>query len=329
MRQAGRYLPEYREVRKAAGSFLELCQTPELACEVTLQPLRRFSLDAAILFSDILVIPDAMGLGLTVNEGEGPRFARPLRNANQINGLKVPDPKTDLGYVLEAVGRVRQALSASVPLIGFAGSPWTLATYMIEGESSREFRNTKGLLYSDPARLHHLLSILTEAVIVYLRAQVRAGVQVLMVFDSWGGTLAHQAYRVFSLAYMKEIVAALNVDSGRSTVPIILFTKGGGQWLDEIADSGCDAVGIDWTQSLSMARRQVSNRVALQGNLDPAVLRAAPETIRSEVQRVLEDYGCGSGHVFNLGHGITPDIDPDHVAVMIDAVHEFSNNKRP
>ena len=326
MRQAGRYLPEYRAVREQAGSFLNLCQNPELACEVTLQPLRRFGLDGAILFSDILTIPDAMGLGLTVNEGEGPRFARPIRRVSQIDGLTVPDAETDIGYVLEAVRLIRQQLAGTVPLIGFAGSPWTLATYMIEGESSRDFRHSKGLLYTEPNRMHQLLEVLTEAVSGYLHAQIVAGVQAVMIFDTWGGTLAHADYQEFSLAYLSRIVAALQAELGADAVPIILFTKGGGQWLSEIADSGCDAIGIDWTQSLFRARQLVSDRVALQGNLDPAVLRAPPDTIRREVKRVLADYGPGPGHIFNLGHGITPDIDPDHMAVMVDAVREFGQS---
>lgn len=326
MRQAGRYLPEYRAVREQAGSFLNLCQNPELACEVTLQPLRRFGLDGAILFSDILTIPDAMGLGLTVNEGEGPRFARPIRRVSQIDGLTVPDAETDIGYVLEAVRLIRQQLAGTVPLIGFAGSPWTLATYMIEGESSRDFRHSKGLLYTEPSRMHQLLEVLTEAVSGYLHAQIVAGVQAVMIFDTWGGTLAHADYQEFSLAYLSRIVAALQAALGADAVPIILFTKGGGQWLSEIADSGCDAIGIDWTQSLFRARQLVSDRVALQGNLDPAVLRAPPDTIRREVKRVLADYGPGPGHIFNLGHGITPDIDPDHMAVMVDAVREFGQS---
>ena len=326
MRQAGRYLPEYRAVREQAGSFLNLCQNPELACEVTLQPLRRFGLDGAILFSDILTIPDAMGLGLTVNEGEGPRFARPIRRVSQIDGLTVPDAETDIGYVLEAVRLIRQKLAGTVPLIGFAGSPWTLATYMIEGESSRDFRHSKGLLYTEPNRMHQLLEVLTEAVSGYLHAQIVAGVQAVMIFDTWGGTLAHADYQEFSLAYLSRIVAALQAALGADAVPIILFTKGGGQWLSEMADSGCDAIGIDWTQSLFRARQLVSDRVALQGNLDPAVLRAPPDTIRREVKRVLADYGPGPGHIFNLGHGITPDIDPDHMAVMVDAVREFGQS---
>ena len=326
MRQAGRYLPEYRAVREQAGSFLNLCQNPELACEVTLQPLRRFGLDGAILFSDILTIPDAMGLGLTVNEGEGPRFARPIRRVSQIDGLTVPDAETDIGYVLEAVRLIRQQLAGTVPLIGFAGSPWTLATYMIEGESSRDFRHSKGLLYTEPGRMHQLLEVLTEAVSGYLHAQIVAGVQAVMIFDTWGGTLAHADYQEFSLAYLSRIVATLQAELGADAVPIILFTKGGGQWLSEIADSGCDAIGIDWTQSLFRARQLVSDRVALQGNLDPAVLRAPPDTIRREVKRVLADYGPGPGHIFNLGHGITPDIDPDHMAVMVDAVREFGQS---
>jgi uroporphyrinogen decarboxylase len=267
-----------------------------------------------------------MGLGLTVNEGEGPRFARPIRRVSQIDALTVPDAETDIGYVLEAVRLIRQQLAGTVPLIGFAGSPWTLATYMIEGESSRDFRHSKGLLHTEPGRMHQLLEVLTEAVSGYLHAQIVAGVQAVMIFDTWGGTLAHADYQEFSLAYLSRIVAALQAELGADAVPIILFTKGGGQWLSEIADSGCDAIGIDWTQSLFRARQLVSDRVALQGNLDPAVLRAPPDTIRREVKRVLADYGPGPGHIFNLGHGITPDIDPDHMAVMVDAVREFGQS---
>jgi uroporphyrinogen decarboxylase len=267
-----------------------------------------------------------MGLGLTVNEGEGPRFARPIRRVSQIDVLTAPDAETDIGYVLEAVRLIRHQLAGTVPLIGFAGSPWTLATYMIEGESSRDFRHSKGLLHAEPGRMHQLLEVLTEAVSGYLHAQIVAGVQAVMIFDTWGGTLAHADYQEFSLAYLSRIVAALQTELGADAVPIILFTKGGGQWLSEIADSGCDAIGIDWTQSLFRARQLVCDRVALQGNLDPAVLRAPPDTIRREVKRVLADYGPGPGHIFNLGHGITPDIDPDHMAVMVDAVREFGQS---
>lgn len=326
MRQAGRYLPEYRATRERAGDFLTLCQTPELACEVTLQPLARFDLDAAILFSDILTIPDAMGLGLSLHEGEGPRFARPIRFASDVDALGVPDPEVDLGYVMDAVRLIRRELGGSVPLIGFSGSPWTLATYMVEGRSTRDFSKIKGLIYSDPSSARSLLNTLSESVTAYLAAQAHAGVQVLMIFDTWGGVLGHSEYRHFSLEPMAQIVSALRADPVAKNLPIIVFTKGGGQWLSQIATIGCDAIGCDWTTSLGEARMAVQDRVALQGNLDPAVLYASPERIQSAVAAVLEDFGSGPGHVFNLGHGITPGVNPDHVKVLVDAVHDFSRN---
>lgn len=325
-RQAGRYLPEYRATRERAGDFLTLCQTPELACEVTLQPLARFDLDAAILFSDILTIPDAMGLGLSLHEGEGPRFARPIRFASDVDALGVPDPEVDLGYVMDAVRLIRRELGGSVPLIGFSGSPWTLATYMVEGRSTRDFSKIKGLIYSDPSSARSLLNTLSESVTAYLAAQAHAGVQVLMIFDTWGGVLGHSEYRHFSLEPMAQIVSALRADPVAKNLPIIVFTKGGGQWLSQIATIGCDAIGCDWTTSLGEARMAVQDRVALQGNLDPAVLYASPERIQSAVAAVLEDFGSGPGHVFNLGHGITPGVNPDHVKVLVDAVHDFSRN---
>lgn len=324
MRQAGRYLPEYRALRAKAGDFRTLCTTPELACEATLQPIRRFPLDAAILFSDILTVPDAMGLGLYFVEGEGPAFRRPVRTAEDIAALGVPDPERELGYVMEAVRLVRRELDGGVPLIGFAGSPWTLATYMIEGGSSRDFVETKRMLYRAPELLHRLLGVLARAVAHYLNAQIAAGVQALMIFDTWGGVLSARDYLAFSLHYMTEIVAGLARENEGARVPVILFTKNGGQWLEAMADSGADALGIDWTTDLGDARRRVGARVALQGNLEPAALHATPERIRSEVAYILARYGSGAGHVFNLGHGITPDINPDHVAELIDAVHELS-----
>ncbi len=325
MRQAGRYLPEYRETRRQAGDFLTLCKTPELACEVTLQPLRRFALDAAILFSDILTIPDAMGLGLSFNEGEGPRIARPVRTASAARALGAPDPDTDLRYVMDAVRTIRGELDGRLPLIGFAGSPWTLATYMVEGGSSRDFRHTKSMLYGAPQTAERLLSTLAESVSLYLRAQVAAGVDVVMIFDTWGGVLSERHYHRFSLAYMQRIVA--DIAAATPQVPVILFTKGGGQWLETIAASGCAGVGLDWTVNLGEARRRVGTRVALQGNLDPAALHAPPEQIVAAVGEVLADYGPGPGHVFNLGHGIDQHVDPERVAVLVDAVHSISGER--
>ncbi|MEJ2059351.1 MAG: uroporphyrinogen decarboxylase [Gammaproteobacteria bacterium] len=324
MRQAGRYLPEYRATRARAGSFLNLCKTPELACEVTLQPLERFPLDAAILFSDILTIPDAMGLGLYFAEGEGPRFEHPVRTRKEIEALCVPDPEQELGYVIDAVRLIRQELDGRVPLIGFSGSPWTLATYMVEGGSSREFARIKGLLYDDPDTLHRLLETIAASVVSYLTAQIQAGAQAVMVFDTWGGNLTPEAYREFSLAYMQRIVEGLPRSHDSRRVPIVLFTKGGGQWLEHMAQTGCDALGLDWTTNIGDARSRVGDQVALQGNLDPAVLYASPARIREQVGKVLNDFGHGSGHVFNLGHGIHPQIDPEHVAALVDAVHELS-----
>ena len=324
MRQAGRYLPEYRRVREQAGSFLDLCQNPELACEVTMQPLRRFDLDAAILFSDILTIPEAMGLGLHFVAGEGPNFHRPVRDVAAIDGLGVPDPEDDLGYVMDAVRLIRRELDGSVPLIGFAGSPWTLATYMVEGGPSKDYRRIKALLYNEPAAMERLLGKVADAVTAYLNAQIAAGAQAVQIFDTWGGVLTPSAYRRFSLAFMERIVAGLQPAPDGERVPAILFTKGGGPWLEAIADSGCDAVGLDWTIEIGAARRRVGERVALQGNLDPAMLYARPETIREGVGEILADYGHGPGHIFNLGHGVTPEVDPDHVAALVDAVHELS-----
>ena len=323
MRQAGRYLPEYRATRAQAGSFMDLCRNADLACEVTLQPLERFDLDAAILFSDILTIPDAMGLGLSFAQGEGPVFARPVRDAAAIKALGVPDMEDDLGYVMNAVRTIRRELDGRVPLIGFSGSPWTLATYMVEGGSSKEFAHVKGMLYDQPGLLHQLLSVLSVSVAEYLNAQIRAGAQAVMIFDTWGGALTPEAYREFSLDYMQRIVDQLLREHDGRRVPVTLFTKGGGQWLEAMADTGCTGLGLDWTTNIGEARRRVGDRVALQGNLDPAVLYASPERIRTQVRKVLEDFGEGSGHVFNLGHGIHQHIDPDHVKVLVDSVHEI------
>lgn len=324
MRQAGRYLPEYRATRERAGSFLKLAQTPELACEVTLQPLARFALDAAILFSDILTIPDAMGLGLHFVDGEGPKLHRPLRSAADIAALGVPDPETDLRYVMDAVRLVRRELGERAPLIGFSGSPWTLACYMIEGEGSSSFSRAKALALDDPATMHRLLDTLAQAVARYLAAQAAAGAQALMVFDTWGGLLAPAAFREFSLRWLGEIVARLRTDPAARDVPVILFSKGANGHLEALADTGCAGLGVDWTIDIGEARRRVGARVALQGNLDPAVLAASPEAIRAAARNLLDDFGAHPGHVFNLGHGITPDIKPEHLGVLVDAVHAFS-----
>jgi len=321
MRQAGRYLPEYCETRRRAGSFLALCKNPHLACEVTLQPLVRFDLDAAILFSDILTVPDAMGLGLYFNEGEGPKFERPLRHEWEIRELTAPDPTDRLRYVLDAVREIRQALAGSVPLIGFSGSPFTLACYMVEGGSSSDYRLLKTMLYDRSDLLHHILDVTARAVTDYLAAQAENGAQALMIFDTWGGMLSHAAYREFSLAYMQRIVADLRRAATGQHLPVIAFTKGGGQWLEEIAAIGVDAVGLDWTTDIGEARRRVGDKVALQGNLDPMVLFATPATIASEARRIIDAYGTGSGHVFNLGHGIAQHTPPEHVAALIEAVH--------
>jgi len=326
MRQAGRYLPEYLRVRKQAGDFMSLCSNPELACEVTLQPLERFKLDAAILFSDILTIPDAMGLGLYFEAGEGPKFSSPIRSRADIDKLPVIDAGTDLRYVMDAVSLIRKELNGRVPLIGFSGSPWTLATYMVEGGGSKDFSKVKGMMFSDPQAMHALLDKNADAVIQYLNAQVEAGAQSLMVFDTWGGVLSPECYREFSLQYMAKIVDGLTREADGRRVPIVLFTKNGGRWLSDMADTGCDGLGVDWTTDLADARALVNDRVALQGNLDPSILYAEPERIRSEVKKVLASYGGGAGHVFNLGHGIHQFVNPDHLAVMVDAVHELSSD---
>ncbi|NCT68682.1 MAG: uroporphyrinogen decarboxylase [Rhodanobacteraceae bacterium] len=324
MRQAGRYLPEYRATRARAGSFMGLAQTPELACEVTLQPLARFALDAAILFSDILTIPDAMGLGLHFVEGEGPKFKAPLRSVADIDRLGVPDPESELRYVMDAVRLIRRELNERVPLIGFSGSPWTLACYMIEGGGSSSFARAKALALEDAATMHRLLDTLAQAVASYLAAQVAAGAQALMVFDTWGGLLAPAAFREFSLRWLGEIVARLKAEAATRDVPLILFSKGANAHLEALAATGCNALGVDWTIDIGEARARVGERVALQGNLDPAVLAASPDAIRAQARAVLDAFGPHPGHVFNLGHGITPDIPPEHVAVLVDAVHEFS-----
>ncbi len=344
MRQAGRYLPEYNATRKRAGSFLKLCKTPELACEVTLQPLERFPLDAAILFSDILTIPDAMGLGLYFADGEGPKFERPVRDEAAVAALAVPDPGAELRYVTDAVRTIRQALSGRVPLIGFSGSPWTLACYMVEGGGSSDFRAVKTMLYKRPDLMHRILAINADAVAAYLNAQIEAGAQAVMIFDSWGGALSDRAFQEFSLAYIRRVLASLHTEreervagesgemvSQRVRVPSIVFTKGGGLWLEQIAGSGCDAVGIDWTLGLGEARARVGAQCAIQGNLDPMALMAAPEQVQAEAIRVLESYGTpspGEGHVFNLGHGISQFTPPENVSALLEAVQTFSRKQR-
>ena len=325
MRQAGRYLPEYRSIRKQAGDFLSLCQNPELACEVTLQPLRRYAFDAAILFSDILTIPDAMGQGLYFTEGEGPKFRKVIRSAADVDNLPDVNIADELSYVTDAVALIRKELNGSVPLIGFSGSPWTLATYMIEGGGSKDFRFAKQFLYNHPEAMHLLLDKLALAVTDYLNAQIRAGAQALQIFDTWGGILTSAAYREFSLDYMSKIIGGLTTENEGRKVPVIVFTKNGGQWLQAIADCACQAIGLDWTTDIGTARSQVGERVALQGNMDPTLLYASTDSIRREVATILKSFGAGSGHVFNLGHGITPEVDPEHVAVFVEAVHELSS----
>ena len=323
MRQAGRYLPEYNATRKKAGSFLALAKTPELACEVTMQPLARFPLDAAILFSDILTVPDAMGLGLHFVEGEGPRFERPLREEKDILALRAPAMDT-LRYVFDAVALIRKELRGRVPLIGFSGSPFTLACYMIEGGGSDDFRHLKSMLYSRPDLLHHILATNAAAVTEYLNAQIAAGAQAVMVFDTWGGSLSDAAFGEFSLAYSKRALAGVTREIGGRVVPRILFTKGGGLWLEQMADAGADALGLDWQTPIGEARRRVGQRVALQGNMDPMALFGTPEAIRGEAERILKAFGSGSGHVFNLGHGVSQYTSPDHVAALVEAVHSLS-----
>jgi uroporphyrinogen decarboxylase len=324
MRQAGRYLPEYRATRKRAGNFLAMCTNPQIACEVTLQPIDRYPLDAAILFSDILTIPHAMNLGLEFEAGEGPTFARPVRTAADIAALPVPDPGHELKYVVDAVALIRRELAGRVPLIGFAGSPWTVGTYMVEGGGSKAFARIKRMMYEAPHLLHRLLDLLARATILYLNAQIAAGAQAVMIFDTWGGILTPRQYQEFSLHYMAQIVASLTRRAEGRAVPNIVFTKGGGAYLASIAAIGCDAVGVDWTTDLADARRSVGGRVALQGNLDPSALFAPPETLVQETLRVLDSYGDGPGHVFNLGHGITPEVDPERVAVLVETVRGYA-----
>ena len=324
MRQAGRYLPEYRELRSKAGDFLSLCKNKELACEVTLQPLERYDLDAAILFSDILTIPDAMGLGLYFETGEGPRFKKIVRTAQDVEALPIVNTLKDLGYVTDAVSTIRRELNGRVPLIGFSGSPWTLATYMVEGGSSKDFRHVKGMMYSQPEVMHQLLEKIALSVIDYLNAQIKAGAQAVQIFDTWGGNLSDVAYQEFSLNYMKKIVAGLIREYDGRKVPVILFTKGGGLWLPEMADVGADALGLDWTMDIGRARELVGDKVALQGNMDPSVLYGSPKAIKAEVARILASFGAGNGQIFNLGHGIHQFVDPKHAGVFVDAVHDLS-----
>lgn len=324
MRQAGRYLPEYREVRAKAGSFMQLCMNPELACEVTLQPLDRFNFDAAILFSDILTIPDAMGLGLSFAEGEGPQFARPVGSAADVAKLPVPDPEAELRYVIDAVRLIKTNLQGRVPLIGFSGSPWTLATYMVEGKSSKSFQKVKSMMFEQPQLMHQMLDKLAQSVAAYLNAQIAAGADAVMVFDTWGGMLSHDDYLEFSLRYAQQVRQLLNTTQDGRQIPTILFTKGGGLWLEAMAATGYEALGLDWQTDIGNARARVGDKVALQGNMDPITLYAQPEVIREKVGKVLHGFGQGSGHVFNLGHGILPDINPEHVKAMVDAVRELS-----
>ncbi len=332
MRQAGRYLPEYRATRQRAGSFLAMAKNPEIACEVTLQPLQRFDLDAAILFSDILTVPDAMGLGLYFVEGEGPKFERPVRSAEDVARLAVPDMETDLRYVMDAVRLIRRELQGKVPLIGFSGSPWTIASYMVEGRGGSDFGRIKAMALNEPAALHRLLAVVTDAVIAYLSAQRAAGAQALQVFDTWGGVLSPAMYREFSLRYLRRIANELERGEGAERTPLILFGKGNGPYLSELADTGADALGVDWTTTLHGACLRTQGKVALQGNLDPATLYASPDTIRREVRATLDSYARGNGgsrdgHVFNLGHGMSPDMDPEHVRVLVDEVHAASRGR--
>ncbi len=324
MRQAGRYLPEYRAIRQKAGDFMTLCKNPEYATEVTIQPLDRFDLDAAILFSDILTIPDAMGLGLYFSEGEGPRFKNPVRDKAAIDKLSVPDIGAELGYVMDAVSMIRRKLDGRTPLIGFTGSPWTLATYMVEGGSSKDYAKVKGMLYDQPLQLHRLLDVLARTIVEYLNAQIESGAQALMIFDTWGGVLTTRDYQEFSLRYMQQIIEGVNREHEGQRIPLVIFSKGGNQWLEAQAETGADALGLDWTLDIGLARARVGDKVALQGNMDPCVLYASPERIRQEVAAILESYGAGSGHVFNLGHGIHQHADPEHVKIFVEAVHELS-----
>ena len=324
MRQAGRYLPEYKALRSEAGDFMALCTNPELACEVTLQPLRRFPLDAAILFSDILTIPDAMGLGLYFETGEGPKFKHPITSLADVKKLPNPDPEIELKYVMDAVRTIRKNLEGSVPLIGFSGSPWTLATYMIEGGSSKAFTKIKKMAFAEPQTLHLLLDKLADSVITYLNAQIAAGAQSVMIFDTWGGVLSPRDYKLFSLQYMEKIVAGLTREYEGQKVPVTLFTKNGGMWLESIAATGCDALGLDWTIDIAAAKARVGDKVALQGNMDPSILYAGKQRIEQEVQDILAGFGEGEGHVFNLGHGIHLDVPPENAGYFVEAVHKYS-----
>ena len=324
MRQAGRYLPEYNQTRARAGSFLALCRDPDLATEVTLQPLARYALDAAIVFSDILTIPDAMGLGLYFAEGEGPRFERPLREEWEVRDLTPPDPYDHLRYVMDAVSQVRHALNNDVPLIGFSGSPFTLACYMIEGQGGQEFVETKRMLYSRPDLLHRILQVNAKAATAYLNAQIESGAQAVMLFDTWGGCLSHDAFHEFSLPYLRIVLEGLHRSHDALVVPRIVFTKGGGSWLESLSDIGADCVGLDWTISIGTARERIGRKAALQGNLDPGVLLGTPEAVRREAARVLASFGTGSGHVFNLGHGVSQFTPPENVGVLVEVVHELS-----
>ena len=325
MRQAGRYLPEYREVRAKAGDFMTLCSTPEMACEVTLQPLRRYDLDASIIFSDILTIPDAMGLGLHFVTGEGPKFEKVIRTSADIAKLGVPDMEDNLGYVMDAIRLTRREIDGKVPLIGFSGSPWTLACYMVEGGSSKDFAKVKGMMFDAPEQMHALLNVLAKSVIEYLNAQIAAGAQSIMLFDTWGGALSQSNYQKFSLAYMQQIVAGLTRENEGRTVPVTLFTKGGGQWLEMMAETGVDGVGLDWTTDITAARQRIGDKVTLQGNMDPCVLYASPDRVEQEVASVLAGFGEGNtGHVFNLGHGIHPTVDPENMQRLVDSVHRLS-----
>ena len=327
MRQAGRYLPEYRQTRKRAGDFLSLCKSSDLACEVTLQPLERFDLDAAILFSDILTIPDAMGLGLHFVEGEGPKFSKPLTTLDDIDQLSKPEVGIELAYVFDAVSVIKKNLKSRVPLIGFSGSPWTLATYMVEGGSSKNFSKVKGLLFENPKHMHQLLNVLADTVIDYLNSQIEAGADSVMIFDTWGGLLNKESYENFSLRYMSKIVEGIHRKYDEKTIPVTLFTKGGSAWLEQIAATGCDGVGLDWTVEIGEAERRVGSKVALQGNLDPSVLYASPEVITAEAYKVLDQFKGQTGHVFNLGHGITPDVNPESMKVLVDAVHSYTKTE--
>ena len=327
MRQAGRYLPEYNQIRQQAGDFIALCRNPDLATEITMQPLARFKLDAAILFSDILTIPDAMGLGLHFAENQGPKFANPLRDERDIEKLRVPDPESNLRYVMDAVSQINKALNYDLPLIGFSGSPFTLACYMIEGAASSDFLQVKSMLYRRPDLMHRVLAINARAVTAYLNAQIESGANVAMIFDTWGGILSSAAYQEFSLHYIEQILSSLIHEYAGSRVPNIVFTKGGGDYLENIAATGCDAIGLDWRTDIGSARKRAGHKVALQGNLDPAVLLSPPEVIVKEVEKILQSFGSGNGHVFNLGHGVMQTTPPEHVAVMVDAVHDLSRSR--